>query len=625
MRRAAVGLLALFASLHASGAGLGGLRTRKQGASPGWVNSGSSLAFSLLVGGAGQGSISSGATFYSTFSSQFTGTAAWFFDAQTATEKVGNFTFSAVGTPTTTTEKICNNGPDCTSTTVRLLSSANVYKSANTASPASDFSCVVISRADTGTTGDVLSKNGASILLREPTGGGTAAFINSGSFTAGSNTLPRAWNFYVLTYHKVAAGTSVGTTYFNSKSSTGSSSTLGLVSASNAPWVIGAFDTAGTTNPFTGRILYAGCSETIWSSATISAMYDAGIGALVDGQARALATTTRSGGLTCTNDSWATITTVPADRPCVASNALYLQVGSTNVALQSEDITTTTYTATNVTSTADTTASPDGTTTADTAQSTVAGGLLETTTGFLPTGSSTHVASIWVKTSASTQAVTFTLRDTTAGADVCTTSPTATTTWTRISCSGTAIAGNTLKLRIYPGGSGGTGTTIWWGAQVEAFLMTSYIRTTTASVVRGTQNFSVSLPTMRDSEGCIAATINATSNQLTSNAAVIGTGSNYAMHLPVNNTSVTANDGTSSVSKSGLTSFAGRSTPLLSIWFGASRTVAEVGVAAASGSYDGAFLASTTFYLGTDDNAGTNALQALLSDIKIGTSKDACQ
>jgi hypothetical protein len=80
-------------------------------------------------------------------------------------------------------------------------------------------------------------------------------------------------------------------------------------------------------------------------------------------------------------------------------------------------------------------------------------------------------------------------RDNTAGSANCTANFTATTTWQRVSCSPDAITTtNTNALRIYPGGSGGTGTIIAWGAQFDSSTagqrITSYIPTTTAVATR---------------------------------------------------------------------------------------------------------------------------------------------
>ncbi len=140
-------------------------------------------------------------------------------------------------------------------------------------------------------------------------------------------------------------------------------------------------------------------------------------------------------------------------------------MGVTNQCIRSEEFDNASWTKTNVTVTANQAVAPDGATTMDSLQSTVAGGFVESTASTAPQNKA--VASVYVKTAAGTQAGKLVLRDTTAGADICTVTFTATTTTTRYWCrtSGGATVTNNHTLRLYPG-STGTGTMLMWGAQL---------------------------------------------------------------------------------------------------------------------------------------------------------------
>lgn len=166
-----------------------------------------------------------------------------------------------------------------------------------------------------------------------------------------------------------------------------------------------------------------------------------------------------------------------------------METGSTNVAIRSEAFDNVAWTATNTTVTADTSVAPDGATSADLLHSTVNGGLVESTAGALGGGATWGAASVYLQTLSGTQAFALALRDTTAGADRCTATGTATTTWTRFYCvSRTVTTGNLHSIRVYPGGTAGTGTVVGWGAQVEAATnatgVSSYVPTAGTSVAR---------------------------------------------------------------------------------------------------------------------------------------------
>lgn len=177
--------------------------------------------------------------------------------------------------------------------------------------------------------------------------------------------------------------------------------------------------------------------------------------------------------------------------PRLQENGLLSEQPATNKVIRSEELENEAWTASNVTVDAtNTVVAPDGTTTAETLTSTSAGGYLESTA--FTAGTVGQGTSAYVKTTSGTQDVSIRLRDTTAGADRCTANVTATTTWQRVVCiTATGLTtGNNHTLRIFPGATGGTGTSVWWGGMDEASpatsnaLVSSYVPTAAAAVAR---------------------------------------------------------------------------------------------------------------------------------------------
>jgi hypothetical protein len=155
---------------------------------------------------------------------------------------------------------------------------------------------------------------------------------------------------------------------------------------------------------------------------------------------------------------------------------------STNLALQSEALTDAAWTPQSVTVTPNTATAPDGTLTADTVATLAAGGNLVKTAGVVLSGSAGS-ASIYARVAAGTQTGTVQLYDLTAGASLCFSSATMTTTWQRISCSAATVSGNAVIVYFYPASFAGSGSAFAWGAQVEVGeSATRYKRTTTAAV-----------------------------------------------------------------------------------------------------------------------------------------------
>lgn len=199
-------------------------------------------------------------------------------------------------------------------------------------------------------------------------------------------------------------------------------------------------------------------------------------------------TFTRASSAYCTKSD-GTMVLLTNDQPRLETHGFLIEEARTNLTIRSEEFNSG-WTCTNVTVTANSTAAPDGVTDADTLSTAVAGSYCEST-AFTITGANA-AASLYVRTTSGTQAGAYVLRDTTAGADRCTGSFTASTTWARrTDCTSAAIStGNSHVLRVYPGGVAGTGTIVAWGAMTETpsaggvSASTSYVATAGTSASR---------------------------------------------------------------------------------------------------------------------------------------------
>ena len=145
-----------------------------------------------------------------------------------------------------------------------------------------------------------------------------------------------------------------------------------------------------------------------------------------------------------------------------------------NHLVRSEAFDNASWTKTNVTApTADAQTAPDGSTTAESLATSSSGGDVCQWSG-TAAGSDTFTFSIWARSTSGTQ--NFDMRID-AGATSCATANnvtgtavthTATTSWQRFSVTQTfSSATGNVKTRIFPGGTGGTGTVYAWGAQLD--------------------------------------------------------------------------------------------------------------------------------------------------------------
>jgi hypothetical protein len=125
----------------------------------------------------------------------------------------------------------------------------------------------------------------------------------------------------------------------------------------------------------------------------------------------------------------------------------------------------TAWTATNVTVTADSTAGPDSATTADTLATSASGGSVaqSTTTAV----GSTYTFSVWLKTTSGTQSAALRIDGTTGGTGTAKVTN-VTTGWRRFTVTQdtSSFTGN-VRVSVFPGGTGGSGTVVAWGAQLE--------------------------------------------------------------------------------------------------------------------------------------------------------------
>ena len=208
----------------------------------------------------------------------------------------------------------------------------------------------------------------------------------------------------------------------------------------------------------------------------------------------------------------------------LAARGLLIEEARTNLLLQSEDFSTTWTTSASPTITTNTTVAPDGTTTADTITSTSTSSYVAQIVTF--TGDGTKTYSIFIKagTSGNTR---LSIRDTTAlvsrgQADITWAGsvPSVSVTngslqalqacpngWYRLQVIvDSVIAANTNQLRIQPDNTVGTGSVIFWGAQIEnAAFSTSYIPTTTTALTRSADVASVNTltPWFNSSQGTL--------------------------------------------------------------------------------------------------------------------------
>jgi hypothetical protein len=563
--------------------------------------SGSRAVFSLLKDGAGQATALTSAQFAAAYASELAVGSYWMLHGDGTSQAGGSSWTPGASAPTTVSNTLVPSGTDGTTLSTRRYTGAvSCHDAGPTFAPTGDFSVIMLVRPHfaSGSNQDVASQflttGNSSWIMRLSTTLVPSVQIGNGvSFTAatfGSALTPRSWNLVVATYSRTGgAADNVGKIYVNGSASVVTSSVMNLaLNSATATARIGALGDG--SNRFTGDIGFVAYTSKVLSADTIQAMAQATSAAPLTGAGGETTTFTRSS-LQTAETAAGEVVTIHNARPIVAQRGYLSEPAITQRAIQNETLSNAAWTATNVTVTADTHAAPDGTLTADTLAGTGAGGMIESTTAFAPTGVRATV-SCWVRSTSGTQAGTIVLRDTTAGADLFTISYTATTTWQRVSgATDAATSGNNQKIQIYPGGAG-TGTTVCWGVnhEINGIAPSSHVRTEAVNIARSASVLTVPTtgwPTAAGEIRCVVMLPYGLNGQ-TQNILSTVTG-NSGVTLLINiNTTLTCQTGNgtsfSSTTSGALTWTAGVRYALRVRWGGGTVDVYRDGVSVATGS-----------------------------------------
>jgi hypothetical protein len=318
------------------------------------------------------------------------------------------------------------------------------------------------------------------------------------------------------------------------------------------------------------------------------------------------------------------IRSISANKPSIESDGLNVWPSSANRVDYSEELSIR-WTPTNATTGTVTGTSPMDTEVVPLVTSS-AGGYYQSNV-FTITGTSA-VLSIFVLSESGAQSVNAVLRDTTAGADRCTISATAPTTWaamrSRPSCNSASItSGNNHVVRVYPGGTAGSssGDVYFWGAQVEPGITskTPYIPTAGTAATRNADNITTTVAAA-NAAGCFSTTFYATVAAFPTTIA-----SNPATLANFNNTtSMLANDGTNTATSNSVSSMSGRSESVRLIWSGASMQLGLGGSMGTAATFDGTMSGGlTTLYIGSLSGS-SRFLGGWIKRLKFGTDGTGC-
>lgn len=314
-----------------------------------------------------------------------------------------------------------------------------------------------------------------------------------------------------------------------------------------------------------------------------------------------------------------------------------------NLIQRSSDLANAAWTATLVTATDNVTDIFGRANQATTLADTLAGGKVESTT--TSAAAAKYTASVWAKTSSGTQSWDLRIRDTTGQSDlVACNGKSATTTWTRFSCSsGTATAGHAIAIDIYPGGSGGSGTIIASDAQLESgptasgTFMSSYIETTSAAVTRNADQDSltealtwgVTTLTLQDySISMKAAVENDDASLLADSTGILGSNQNYVPLLRTSTGAGAAGAFFSDSPATGITCGGTIANPRAVNTYTAKRQIGKGYCATGSGFGTGVTLGAqpsepTSFQLGFD-NANGAAFSGYISNLCFARDAFSC-
>lgn len=253
------------------------------------------------------------------------------------------FTAGAI-TPATVTASLCPNGPECAAMMFQRFDGGTgaAYKSANSASPTGNYSCVTVAAAGTAANGpSIIAKSGNIATFRLYLTGTTAVALVyktggvSTSVTSAANSVAtRAAQAFGFSYQYVADGTSALTLYVDGASSgTPSTTAVGpLANGLSDGYEIGAWG-AGTAALLDGRVYFAACSEDAWTAAEHLAIATA-MRAVWTEQAQGSAITfTRASTAYCDPLDGGYGSWLANGVPCIIGGAYLSEPAATNLAL----------------------------------------------------------------------------------------------------------------------------------------------------------------------------------------------------------------------------------------------------------------------------------------------------
>lgn len=571
-------------------------------------------------------------------------TGSYFCLKSDGTAASGSAALTARGTPTSESFTTCPNSTNCTAAPGQKLNGSSQYfDSAAVAAPTGDFSiCILYSGASTTTTAYALiDKMGAasnnSVRFESSGGGGLFVNVYKTDGTASSVTSDGISNYTrtlaCAVYDFVTDGTSDLRIYVDGAvSGIPVTTAVGPAQATaTIPWEIGRRGFGGGSLHLLGRVHGAFITEKVISAGTMATIARAVLADAPTGASGEAVTFTRASTRFCTNEADSAGSWLPIGRPCVTTSGTAVGIeyegARTNRVIRNTELDHAAWTHTNVTvPTADTQLAPDSTTTAEVLTSTVNGGFSESTASTAWAGVD---GSVYVRTTAGTQAAAIRIRNTTAGSDVCTGTITATTTWQRLFCEGLTTAADDHTLRIYPGGTGGTGTVVAWGAQLQEVNDTSgrpnsVILTAGTAVARSPEIATVAIPaSVTNAKGCLAFTFGKWKGYSSAVPFLADTSQGNLLG-GISPTLMTGDDGVTTFSRT-VASIRTNNIRTRIQWSGSTINIEATGGSGGTPTvaYDGTLIGDATLTLGGVSTNTSNA-NIVISNVQIGTGPGGC-
>lgn len=338
-----------------------------------------------------------------------------------------------------------------------------------------------------------------------------------------------------------------------------------------------------------------------------------------------------------------TLTSIATNLPRVNGNGLLIEPSATNLALRSQELGTT-WTAAEVTVTANAQTAPDGTATAETLTEsantaehqiyqaiTVTNGATYTSSIIAKAGTRTYIrladasashTAIFNLSTCAVQAV--------AGTGTAAAVESLVSSWCRVSmtfAAGTAdnfhivnMCDSSSSCASYAGN--GTGTVHLWGGQLEAgTYASSYIVTTSASATRSRDNVTVVTPAaINDVEGCMSFSFKRLD---TTGFFRILDSSPFATYGNADATQFIFQDTGGAHPTANVSTVVGTNTSGRISWGPGNTETITIG-STSNSSTKNTPIFSSPIYLGSDDGAA-QWLKGYLSNLKMGTSSDGCR